>query len=258
MSNWTRAQLKDRAKQVLKVNYWIAFVVSLILSFSIGSSTGGGVGGRGQIGFNYEYNSFISENSQFAEEGTINAEEFITNLDLPRRSLFIGTLSAAALMAFLFSMGLSVFLLNPLAVGCYKFYSSSAKVPHSDMGPVGIAFQKGNYWGIVKGMFLKNLYIFLWTLLFIIPGIIKAYSYRMVPYILADNPQMDTSEALALSSKMMNGEKMEAFVLDLSFIGWYMLGALAFGVGVLFVNPYKFSTDAQLYLVLKDKNAIEA
>ena len=76
------------------------------------------------------------------------------------------------------------------------------------------------------------------------PGIIKSYAYRMVPYILADNPKMDAMEAIALSRKMMDGQKWNTFVLDLSFLGWYLLGILALGIGTLFVHPYKFSTDA--------------
>ena len=121
------------------------------------------------------------------------------------------------------------------------------------MAPVGLAFKKGNYWGIVKSMFLRGLFTFLWSLLLIIPGIIKSYAYRMVPYIMADNPQMEATDAITLSRKMMDGEKWKAFVLDLSFIGWYLLGMLACGIGMLFVNPYYFSTAAQLYLVVRDK-----
>ena len=77
----------------------------------------------------------------------------------------------------------------------------------------------------------------------------------MVPYILADNPKMGADNAITLSRKMMDGNKFELFVLELSFIGWYLLGLLALGVGILFVNPYYNATEAQLYLVLRE-NAI--
>ena len=102
-------------------------------------------------------------------------------------------------------------------------------------------------------MFLRGLYTFLWTLLLLIPGIIKSYAYRMVPYILADNPKMGADNAITLSRKMMDGNKFELFVLELSFLGWYLLGLLALGVGILFVNPYYNATEAQLYLVLREK-----
>lgn len=78
----------------------------------------------------------------------------------------------------------------------------------------------------------------------------------MVPYILADNPNIGVKKAIALSNEMTLGHKFDMFVLDLSFIGWYLLGALAFGIGVFFVLPYENATDAELYLVLR-KNALE-
>ena len=65
-----------------------------------------------------------------------------------------------------------------------------------------------------------KLYTFLWSLLLLIPGIVKAYEYRMVPYLLADYPELSTEEAFRISREMMNGEKMNTFILDLSFIGW--------------------------------------
>lgn len=93
------------------------------------------------------------------------------------------------------------------------------------------------------------------SLLFIIPGIIKSYEYRMVAYILADQPELTRKEAFELSRKMMNGNKWNAFVLDLSFIGWGFLTAITFGIlGIFYVNPYIQHTNAALYLKLKEVN----
>ena len=95
----------------------------------------------------------------------------------------------------------------------------------------------------------------LWTCLFIIPGIIKSYSYRMVPYILADNPELGAVEAITLSRQMMDGNKGRAFLLDLSFIGWTILTIITLGiVGLFWANPYFYATDAELYRTLKDNN----
>ena len=89
-------------------------------------------------------------------------------------------------------------------------------------------------------------------MLFLVPGIIKSYEYRMIPYILADNPTISYEEAFALSKKMMTGNKWDAFVLDLSFIGWRILGGLTCGILSLFyVNPYQYQTNAALYEALK-------
>lgn len=97
---------------------------------------------------------------------------------------------------------------------------------------------------------------FLWYLLLIIPGIVKSYAYRMVPYILADNPNIGYERAVELSMKMTDGHKFNIWVLDLSFIGWYLLGILALFIGILFVMPYVNATNAELYLVLR-QNALD-
>ena len=95
--------------------------------------------------------------------------------------------------------------------------------------------------------FLVGLYTFLWTLLFIIPGIIKGLSYSMTPFILADNPTLTANQAITRSRELMDGHKWELFVLSLTFIGWEILGALCFGIGLLWVTPYKNAAYAAFY-----------
>ena len=87
--------------------------------------------------------------------------------------------------------------------------------------------------------FLRSLYVALWSLLLVIPGIMKSYSYAMTPFILADHPEMTANEAITASRKLMDGHKWELFVLGLTFIGWELLSALTFGLGALWLNPYK-------------------
>ncbi|HMA58988.1 MAG TPA: DUF975 family protein, partial [Halanaerobiales bacterium] len=89
--------------------------------------------------------------------------------------------------------------------------------------------------------------------LLIIPGIIKYYAYRLVPYLLAENPDLGHKRAIQLSQDMMKDEKLKVFILDLSFLGWFILGALFFGIGVLFVQPYYDATNAELYIKLRVK-----
>jgi uncharacterized membrane protein len=84
-------------------------------------------------------------------------------------------------------------------------------------------------------------------IIFSIPVIIKRYSYRMTPWILADNPAIGHKRALTLSMQLTRGHKMAIFVLDLSFIGWFILGMLLCGIGVLFVMPYYQAVQAELY-----------
>jgi uncharacterized membrane protein len=96
-------------------------------------------------------------------------------------------------------------------------------------------------------MFLRTLYVILWALLLVIPGIVKAYSYSMTPLILAEYPDLTAGQAITLSRKMMDGHKMELFLLDLSFIGWMLLGLLCCGVGLLWVTPYQATAHANFY-----------
>ena len=97
---------------------------------------------------------------------------------------------------------------------------------------------------------MSSIFVTLWSLLFVVPGIVKFYSYSMATYILQDDPNKDWDECINESKQMMKGHKWQAFCLDLSFIGWYLLGACAFGVGVLFVYPYHLTAKANFYLAL--------
>ncbi|MBR3133288.1 MAG: DUF975 family protein [Clostridia bacterium] len=104
---------------------------------------------------------------------------------------------------------------------------------------------------IILGI-LTGVYTFLWTLLFIIPGIIKAYSYSMGTYILADNPDMTASECIAKSCEIMKGHKMELFILHLSFIPWFLLCGITFGLAYIYVVPYMSATVANFYNSIKE------
>jgi len=173
-------------------------------------------------------------------------------LDRPEyvAGFFLG-LSLVVVLSILFSL----FVAGPLEVGGRRYFTSACCRQY-DLSSLGFSFQRGRYMNVVGVQFLRGLYTFLWSLLFVIPGIVKAYAYSMVPYILADNPNLPASRAIELSCRMTAGQKWKIFVLDLSFLGWILLGALACGVGVLFVNPYIDSTRAELYMLLRH-NALQ-
>ena len=123
---------------------------------------------------------------------------------------------------------------------------------------VGDVFKGFNITG--KAVWLSIItwfYTFLWSLLFIIPGIIKTFSYSMAPFILADNPNLTSSEALSESIRIMDGHKFDLFVLQLSFFLWYILGAITFGIAYIYVIPYFEATMTNFYNEIKDKK-IEA
>ena len=95
--------------------------------------------------------------------------------------------------------------------------------------------------------FLRTLYTFLWSLLLIVPGIIAALSYAMTPFILEEHPELTASEAIARSKELMDGHKMDLFILNLTFLGWDILCALTANIGHLFLNPYKNAAYAVFY-----------
>lgn len=103
---------------------------------------------------------------------------------------------------------------------------------------------------------LQSLYIALWSLLFVFPGIIAAFRYAMAPFILYENPGMRAGEAISASKEMMDGHKMDLFILDLTFIGWNILAVLSLGIGYLWLNPYQSMAHTSFYRMLSPKKYI--
>lgn len=149
----------------------------------------------------------------------------------------------------------NIFGVGPLGAGFANSLKSYYK--DSDMGTVQnmfkYGFADGRYWHNVLGMFLVALFTALWTLLFIVPGIIKSYAYALTPYILIDNPELSPNEARLKSIEMMRGRKGKMFGLDLSFLGWFLLGILSLGIGFIWISPYFRTTKAAFYSDLKEE-----
>ncbi len=236
---WIRAELKRNAKQTLSRNYWKCVLVSLILAVATGAL---------QIGSVSTAASWVSEGimasmQNYASEGT-----YFTSI-LTAALVLIGLIAAALRMV---GTLIRIFLFAPLEIGGRSFYVLNRE-ENASLKNLTKGFTV-NYLNVVKTMFLRDLFTGLWSLLFIIPGIIKSYEYRMIPYILAENPQIDSKEAFRLSKEMMMGEKWKAFVLDLSFLGWEILSCFTFGIlSIFFVSPYVDNTNAELYAALKNK-----
>lgn len=231
---WTRADLKDRAKFSVKSFYWKSVLVAFVLAL-VSGDIGGKVSRKEDI--SYTGNELVdSVGGMFA--GPL--------------AFFLGLAMVTVFMMIVVGLVLSVFVFNPLTVGCKKYFLDASE-GNADIGDMGYAF-KNNYMNVTSAIFLQDLFIFLWSLLFIIPGIYKAYEYRMIPYLLAEDSNLSFSEAKQLSREMMDGEKWDAFVLDLSFILWHLLSSITFGlVGIFWVNPYVQHTNVELYKVLRTK-----
>lgn len=232
-----RGELKHRGGFRFRQNYWrsvlIAFVYSLI--------TGGAV-----IYSRRFNNTTTNTNSGFSANASYNAA------DDPTIQWILGLAIGVILIAIVVGLAFSIFVANPLIVGVHTFFlrNSSGEAQGFHLGD-GFKY---NYLNVAKTMFFQSLWIFLWTLLFIIPGVIKSYSYRLVPYIIAENPDMDTKEVLMRSEQLMRGNKWKSFIYDLSFIGWYILNIFTCGIlGIFWVRPYKLACDAELYRLLAGK-----
>lgn len=208
---WTRQELKTNAKQILRRTYWTGFLICLAVTFLSGVSGG---------------SSYFSFSERF--------------FNVTFSTITILTVEIIALLY-------GIFIAAPLNVGVNDCFIAMREYDIS-FGRVFRIFSEGQYLNVVKVTFFKSLYIFLWTLLLIVPGIIKSYEYFFIPYLLADNPGMDKQRAFELSREMTRGEKFNIFVLQLSFIGWELLGLLACGVGTYFVIPYTSATFTELYI----------
>lgn len=272
---WTRKELKAKAKAALKMNYWKTVLVALLVIVltggeSVASSVSSRSSGAGQD--EYENSVVITDtmsDEEIAElldgidESTLeeievavpeDGNEIQEELMEPMPADFFPEIGIIALFILLIlllvvlavALTLCAFLVNPLIVGASRFFLSDLNRP-AEVKEVTYAFDH-NYRETVKTMFWRDLYIILWGLLLVVPGIVKAYEYRMIPYLLAEDPTMTKDRAFAESKRMMSGQKWRTFVLDLSFIGWGILSLLTLGIlYVFYVKPYKCLTDAALY-----------
>ncbi len=268
---WTRAELKSKAKFSFKRNYWKSVLISLILALLVGGGSSGrsisSAVSNNLIGssdssvtddYSNDDSSLYDGNDFYDDTYDGNVEDDIDDLksmaDNTAGMMAIGIFLMVFIIVFVALMAvfilLDVFIFNPLEVGCKRYYLRNLNEP-AQVGNIGYAFDH-NYKNITKTMFFRDLFTVLWTLLFIIPGIVKSYEYQMIPYLLADNPQMTKEQAFEESKRMMQGQKWKAFVLDLSFIGWNILSALTLGIlGIFYVQPYMDATHAALYEALR-------
>lgn len=273
---WTRRKLKERAKAALQRNYWKLVLVSILLLF-LGCEAGG-----------YNFSASVLKSSD-ADSNEERVEEYAgdeitadgaagmrTEEDIAyavghseselegirvrlddEEEIIVGIVMIIVFLIVFFVIltvifVVDIFLINPFDVGGKRFMRKSIE-DVAQVKEIAFAYDH-SYKNVVKVMFRRELYTFLWTLLFVIPGIVKMYQYLMVPYILSETPNMDYREALDKSRDMMKGHKWKAFVLGLSFILWDFLGLLTLGLVELFyVNPYRNLTFAALYEELKEK-----
>ena len=254
---WTRELLKQNAKIAFKRNYWVCVIVCVIAMLLGGITSGEGLNLSSN---NNNSTNLIGNNNIFSDDdyddgygGQFDSyydDDLLEEKDLgayieDALAMFWGNIpsyvflvfGAVVLIAIVLGLAMGILVSNVVAVGCCRFF---------------YGFKNGRYLSNVLVMFLKKLYIFLWSLLLVIPGIVKSYSFYLVDYILAENSDLNKSRVFEMSKTMMKGHKMEAFVLELSFIGWHLLSTLTFGLlNVFYVNPYLQATKAEFYSAIK-------
>lgn len=244
---WSRESIKNYAKDFLRKHYWKAFLVCLIVLIFSSNHTSR----SNNVQYRYEYN--YSNIDELNNRGKVPLETKYKGLNFFLKKIGLSPFVYVGIG--IYAMIIIIFVILLITIGYALDVGKNRFFLKGFDGDVDVkyllsTFSKDEYSGIVKNMFLKNFYIGLWTLLFIIPGIIKSYEYRMVPYILTEDANISITEAIGRSREMTEGHKWDIFVLDLSFIGWGLLGLLFFGIGGIFVQPYIEATFARLYVVL--------
>lgn len=279
---WDRKELKKKGMAAFKANYWkcvlVAFLLALFVAGTSASTSRTASTGLNNSNYNFtvssdgEGNVYMVNNETYDSlQDAVSAVGTAENVDpasieaindmvtmiqtdpevKTAMGIMFAMLGGTLLLIGVVAAALRILVFNPIEVGCRGFFNSNTKAPAA-LDEMKVGFHP--YGRTVGTMFLRDLFVCLWSMLFVIPGIIKAYSYRMVPYILAENPEIKGKEAIDLSRKMMDGQKWNTFVLDLSFIGWDLLSCLTLGLlGLFYVNPYKYCTGAELYQALKNK-----
>ena len=263
---WNRKELKARGKQAFRANYWRSVLVALLVVFVIGSAGAAGSKGvdsgmdQSEDAANEQIQSLNDAIAELPDEVIGQLPDGLADL-LPSQSsgapsllsgVVIGAIIGAIAIAMLLFTFIDALLLNPLEVGCRRFFLVNSR-EEARLKELVFGYEN-NYWNTVKTILLRDIFAFLWTLLFLIPGIVKAYSYRLVPYIIADDPTVPARDAITISRQMMKGHKWRTFVLDLSFIGWDILSVLTLGlVGIFYANPYQCATDAELYRAIRSE-----
>ena len=249
------SDFRQSARDALKGKWGIAIVTGLVASL-LGASTFGGIsgGGASTVGdlsslLETDSGTDIDISTDLGTEGFGSIQDIFNAIDPAAWAIF-GTVAAIA-VAIGLVVGIAYFLLGSIVtVGYAKFNLNLIDAEKADLVDI---FGYFKHWKTtVLANLLRSCYIFLWSLLCFIPGIIATYTYAMVPYIMAENPELSAREACERSKQMMDGNRMRLFCLDFSFIGWYLLCVMICGLGYVVLTPYVQAAVADFYREVSD------
>lgn len=232
-----RKELKQAGKALFTGNYWRSVLVAFLMTFTLTSSS---------PNLNLSFDSLDSGKSALDAlfgDGSIEhfAEEFISS------SMFTG-FAFGTLISIVATVLLNYFVFSSFKCGGMRYFLKLRKNQPVQISEIIANLKDKTNFNIAKVLFSRDISVFLWTLLFIIPGIIKAYQYAAIEYILAVRPDIDAKEAKRLSKVLMDGNKMRLFVLSLSFFGWTLLAIPTAGIlNIFYVNPYMQATFVEFF-----------
>lgn len=245
---WTCGLLKQNARQALGGKYWRCLLACLIAALLGGSNAFTIASGMNESG--RETISSLTEPSVWTgnppDLSNYPSEYIATVLWIVGAFAFI-----FALIGMVISYAYRAFVGNPVRIGLSRYLMENRQ-SRSHLGTIFSTFRRP-YLNLVKAQIVTDLKILLGCILFLIPGIIWRYQYALVPYLLAENPYMSSRRVRELSRQIMQGEKWHLFLLQLSFIGWYLLCMFTFGFGILFLSPYYHATMAEFYAAMRSK-----
>ncbi len=261
---WTNELLKNNAKECLKRYYWPA-VLCVFLTY-LATSTISGVASSvisvimSVIGTIFSAVFGVSAGAMGMAGEEAGSELVMAGAGIGMILAIIILYIIVFVLALAISIAVGAFVTGPFNLVGLNRYFMVSRTRKAGADDVLFAMKSGHYKNVAKVSFFYTLYLMLWTMLFYIPGIIKMYEYFLVPYILAENPAISKDRAFEISKKTMEGEKMNTFILSLSFIGWYALVMLAtmltFGLGAISIYalvPYMNATFVELYTCLREK-----
>lgn len=259
MNDFDIGMIKKAAKRIFKNNYIKCVTVTFVTTLFISLIFDYIFSGNSELNNIYDTEALYAATESpeamqaFYENMYNNIIATINSVGYEAYQAMLSKIALAMIVSMLCQLLYSVLVQSPFSIGGCKFYLDAH---HSD--PPYRTMLHGfssNYLNVVKVTFLRSLKITLWSFVFIIPGIIKAYETFMVPYIIAENPDMDSKAAFKLSKMMMNGEKMRMFTLDLSFIGWFIMTIVTSGLSHIFISgPYYQASLANAYIRIKAKH----
>ena len=239
-NNSSAKDFRWRAREALKGN-WLMVVLTTLVASIFGASVGVGNKGLSSI----QLVSNIGRHTNQESSVTFQIDNgYLDPYNDQMISIFAGVFAVMVTVGLIIIL-ISILIGSVVSLGLCQY---NLKLIDGELADIGILFSNfGNWSKAVWLMIRKGLFIFLWSLLLVIPGIIKSYAYAMSVFILSENPEISPKEAMEISQKMMKGNKWRLFCLQLSFIGWDILNMFTLGIGGLWLGPYKNAASAAFY-----------